>query len=197
MHGGKQWHIKFMYCRIGLIGNPENKKGSVESKLHSPAPGHQLPELLQDRIFHRDTVSGCWSLERRIPGVWQGAELVHFNAHVGALTPMTATFSEAEPAQHRTTVRKAGSLHTSVFEITFAKWVDTSPYKSTPAGQKANPRLKIQAKRSTTRKDNIQENKNQPTKYWRRIHPKPNIQMPLMLSLRNKSAIFTSTIRNP
>ena len=49
---------------------------------------------------------------------------------------MTATFSEAEPAEHRTTVRKAGSLHISVFEITSAKGVDTSPYKSTPAGPK-------------------------------------------------------------
>ena len=74
MHGCKQWHIKFMHCRVGFIGSPKNKKGSIESELHSPTPGHQFPELLQDRIFHRDTVSDWWSIGWNDPGQWQWAK---------------------------------------------------------------------------------------------------------------------------
>ena len=131
------------------------------------------------------------------PWAVTGSHTIQFQNLFWRIDAHDCDIREAEPAEHKTTVRKAGSLHTSVFEITSAKGVDTSTYQSPPASQKEQFETENPGKKSTTRKDNIQANKIQPTKDWRQIHTKSKIQTPAMLFLRNKWAIVTSIIRTP
>ena len=47
------WHVESMNRWVGFIRHPQKSKRSVQRKLHPPAPGHDLPDPLEDRTLHQ------------------------------------------------------------------------------------------------------------------------------------------------
>ena len=53
VEGSKHRHIESVDRWVGPVRHPQHSERSVQSDLHPPAPGHDLPDPLKNRALHQ------------------------------------------------------------------------------------------------------------------------------------------------